>query len=214
MSVTRIDSAIPYDSNIYLLKGRSAILIDAGTGLDSDNVIRSIWQALGGIRLSAVLLTHCHADHVGGLKAIVEEFGCPAYAYPPDRDVIEKAHANILVSAMMGLQLDPVPCKVLRDTDTFDIGDHRLQVIHTPGHTAGGVCFLDTVTNTLFSGDTVFAQGFGRTDLPTGNFEQLLHSLRQLRNINIGTLYPGHGPGTDDGNRAVRDAISMMEGAY
>lgn len=150
MTVTTIHSRCGFDSNIYLLKGRSAILIDTGTGFDSENVISQIWRGLSGLRLSAVLLTHCHADHIGGLAAIVGEFGCPAYISEAECDVVSKGDPVISFADGLGVELTPVGCRKLLPTDVFDIGDHRLSVIPTPGHTAGSVCFYDECTAALF----------------------------------------------------------------
>ncbi len=214
MSVHRIETSVPYDSNIYLVKGRSAVLIDTGTGLDSQSVIARIWELLGGVRLSAVLLTHCHADHVGGLYDILQEFGCPAYISGTEVSALAEADPAVTFSRQLGVGLRPVQCKKLLPTDVFDLGDHVLEVIQTPGHTAGSVCFLDRVTRSLFSGDTVFAEGYGRTDLLTGSYRDMCGSLRLLRNVNMGTLYPGHGPAAADGKKAVNEAIAMTEASY
>ena len=214
MTILRIETSVPHDSNIYLVKGRSAVLIDAGTGLDSQNVISQIWEQLDGVRLSAVLLTHCHADHTGGLYDIVQEFGCPAYISEIETRVLEEADQAVSFASQLGVRLRPVPCKKLLPTDVFDLGDHVLEVIQTPGHTAGSVCFLDRVTRSLFSGDTVFAEGYGRTDLLTGSYRDMCGSLRLLRNVNMGTLYPGHGPTAADGKKAVNEAIAMTEASY
>jgi glyoxylase-like metal-dependent hydrolase (beta-lactamase superfamily II) len=82
----------------------------------------------------------------------------------------------------------------LTEGDTIDIGDHALTVVHTPGHTSGSICLLDTVTRTLFSGDTWFMNGIGRTDLPSGSFEMMERSFQKLRTVDADHVCPGHGP--------------------
>lgn len=211
MAVYRIGTRIPFDSNIYLVIGRSAVLIDTGTGLDSDNVIKQIRDLLDGIRLSAVFLTHCHADHTGGLSKIIGEFGCPAYIGEPDMGSVVNGDRSVTFADSLGIDICPVPCSNLTPGEVFDLGEHCLEVIPTPGHTVGGVCFFDRITDSLFSGDTVFKYGYGRTDLKTGDSKMLYDSLIQLSNVNIGTLYPGHGPSTVNGKQSVEQAIKMME---
>lgn len=210
MSVIRIPPRVPIDSNVYLVLGRSGILIDAGTGSDPDYLKKRVWDGLGGLRLSCVLLTHAHADHVGGLSAVTEEFGCPAYMGKADVGPYSSGDGFYMFADSLGVDVSPVPVKGVSEGEVFDVGDHRLRVIETPGHTAGGICLYDEATGAMFSGDTVFASGYGRTDMPGGSDGDMRASLRKLRNVNIGLLYPGHGPSAADGNESVRDALGMM----
>jgi len=91
--------------------------------------------------------------------------------------------------------------------ETFTTGDHDLEVIHTPGHTAGGICLYDREHRILLSGDTVFAGGVGRWDLATGNLQELIASVRSLLALEPADLYPGHGP------CAIGDALSQIKDA-
>lgn len=93
----------------------------------------------------------------------------------------------------MDLDVRPVPVTDLVSGQILDNGEHRLRVVPTPGHTAGGVCLYDEMSHDLISGDTLFAGGVGRTDLPSGSFIQLRDSLHGISNIDIRGLYPGHG---------------------
>ena len=183
MSIHQIVSGVPYDSNIFLLRGSSNVLIDTGTGIASQVVSDRIRSLVGDGRLDAVLLTHCHVDHIGGLSQIIEEFGSTAYALPPDSDPIRTADSTYTLDLHFGLSLDPVDVVDLYPGEVIDIEQHRLRVIPAPGHTSGGVCFLDEVTGSLFSGDTVFLDGVGRTDFPSGSLSQLRSTLQSLGNI-------------------------------
>lgn len=193
MTLYRINSPISFDSNIFLLTGDSNILIDTGTGLGSDYVVSRIRSVLNGRSLDKVVLTHCHGDHVGGLQTILGEFGSEAFAHPPDSGWIRCGDRDHVLAGVMDLDIHPVPVTDLASGQILDNGEHRLRVIHTPGHTAGGICLYDEVSHDLISGDTLFAGGVGRTDLPSGSFIQLRNSLHDLSNIDIRGLYPGHG---------------------
>lgn len=193
MTLYRIDSPIPFDSNIFLVTGDSNILVDTGTGLGSDVVIPGIRSVLNGRSLDKVVLTHCHGDHVGGLPVILEEFGPEAFAYPPDSGWIRSGDREHVLAGVMDLDIRPVPVTDLVSGQIIDNGEHRLRVVPTPGHTAGGICLYDEVFHDLISGDTLFAGGVGRTNLPSGSFIQLRNSLLDISNIDIRGLYPGHG---------------------
>ncbi len=209
MVVSKISSNIPYDSNIFLIQGKKNILIDTGTGNDSDHVMKSIRSVLNGRKLDMVILTHCHADHVGGLKDIIEEFSCPAFA-GKDASFICNASPVILAEEVLGMPLDPVDVIELPNDERIDLEDHRLRIIYTPGHTIGSISIYDEVTRSLFSGDTLFTMGIGRTDFPTGSFKALKESLIDLSKIEIKSLYPGHGNVSDQGDRMVRYGLNMM----
>ncbi len=212
MAVIPIKSTVQFDSNIFLVTGDRNVLIDAGTGYGSREVVAGIRRALDGRKLDAVILTHFHIDHIGGLGDIVSEFGCPAFA-GPDADVISSAGTDALAREF-GIDLKPVKTEKMEEGRIIDLGAHRLRVIYTPGHTSGGICLYDEVTHSLFAGDTVFNPGVGRTDLPTGSMRKLVDSLVKLSKLNIKSLYPGHGISTDDGNRAVLSGLRMTEGYH
>ena len=193
MSIHSVPTAIPYDSNVYLLKGERNVLIDTATGIDSGRMISNIRALLGGRGLDMVILTHCHGDHIGGLRDVMREFGSEAFAYDPDSGWIRDGDKPHILAGVMDLDVVPVPVTDLSSGQIIDIGNHRLRVIPTPGHTAGGICLYDEVGHDLISGDTLFAGGVGRTDLPSGSFVDLRRSLKAISNIDIRGLYPGHG---------------------
>lgn len=213
MSVTLIESSISFDSNIWLVKGSSAIIIDSGTGLASDEVIGRIESELGPLDVSAVVLTHCHFDHTGGANALSAAFSCPIFLGTGDYDAISKADRVTTVADFFldsGSDLMPVDCTGVSEGYVFDIGEYRLRVIETPGHTPGGICLYDEIGGSLFSGDTLFANGIGRVDLPGGSLRSMADSLLRLRNVNITTLYPGHGPAETDGTGSLAYALHSV----
>jgi len=209
MVVSKISSKIPYDSNIYLIQGKKNILIDTGTGIDSDNVLKSIKSVLNGRKLDMIILTHCHADHVGGLKDITDQFSCMAFA-GKDACFISNASPEVLAEEVLGMPVEPVDVIELPNNEMIDIEEHRLRIIYTPGHTSGSISIYDEITKSLFSGDTLFTMGIGRTDFPTGSFKALKESLIHLSKIEIKSLYPGHGNVSDQGDRMVRYGLNMM----
>ncbi len=212
MVIYSIKSTVQFDSNIFLIIGNRTILIDTGSGYGSEKIIQNIRNALDGRSLDSVILTHCHFDHIGGLNKIIETFGCKAFA-GGDATYIRYADPVVTLYEDFEGELSPTDVEELSDGTIMDIGEHRLRVINTPGHTAGSISLYDEVTSSLFSGDTVFNNGIGRTDMPSGSSSDMQNSFQKLSNIDIKTLYPGHGPSAfGNGNESVRYGIQMMGG--
>ena len=166
-----------YGSNSILVVSDITFLVDTGTGEN----IGYLKKEIAGHSIDAIVNTHCHFDHVGGNQF----FGCPVYIHKDDLQHLANAEPEYTASGMFGEPLPPSKPKPL--PKNF----HGWSVLHTPGHTAGSVClYKDDV---LISGDTLFADGVGRTDLPGGDEKQLQESLTLLRGLDYSTLLPGHG---------------------
>ncbi len=185
-----------FESIAYLVgdKGR-ALLIDAGV---SSNKVLSIAKDLN-LTIEKIILTHGHIDHIVELDSLVENTNAKVYIHIDDEMALTDARFNL--SAFTGIATT-FKCKheVLRDGSIVQLGDLNFKVFHTPGHTAGSICL--EVNNNLFSGDTLFKAGYGRVDLPNGNFEDIyktiVDKLFLLPNDMI--VYPGHGDSTTIGD--------------
>ena len=169
-------------TNCYMAwgEGDKCVLIDPG--FDGNQILEQV--RLQGKQVEAILLTHGHFDHVGGVKAIAAETGCKVYIHKQDMELPQR------------LTLGTVPY-----TDNYDEGDVlqmaglSIQVVHTPGHTPGGVCLL--CEDYMFSGDTLFAGTCGRTDLPGSSYKDMWASLARLASLEKDyKVLPGHGEGS------------------
>ena len=210
MAIHLISSGVAYDSNIYLLTGTRNILIDAGTGYGHKSVLEKIDGILNGGTVDMIILTHCHFDHSGGAHSLCTHYNCPCLAYENDAHHILDSDEVVLYD-LFGSDYMPVDPDELFDGDIIDIGDHKLNVVWTPGHTDGSMCLYDEVTKSLFSGDTVFSEGVGRTDFPTGSIVELRSSVERISSIDIIGIYPGHGdPRYDDGRRSIDMAMRIV----
>ena len=152
----------------------------------------------GGRSVSYVLATHGHADHTGGIAAVKASLGGQFAA--PEGDVGMLGKPDAWMTAMLpDFEMPPPVDVVLRDGDVLGLGDEELRVLATPGHTPGGVSFV--LGDVVFAGDTLFQGSIGRTDLPGGDFEQELASIRDvLFPLGDGvTVLSGHGPATTIG---------------
>ncbi len=184
----------PFEANAVVLwtKNRQAIVTDPGS---EANVLREFLDR-NQLRPVAYLLTHGHVDHVSALAELSERFPAPMYMHPDD-----SAWAFSPTNQLPPYYATPkVPAKALTPVihdQAIDIPDVKIRVIHTPGHSPGGVCYYFEQEHILLSGDTLFCGSVGRSDLPGGNPKILSRSLKQLTELpEITRVIPGHGPET------------------
>jgi len=192
MKVIRV-VASEIGTNSYLLLNKKPVIIDPCTL--ADKVLNNLKKYIEPEDLEYIILTHYHYDHADAALKIKEV-----------------TKAKILIHESDVKFLDFKPDRTLRDNEILNLGDYKLKVIHTPGHTPGSICLFEPKTKSLFSGDTVFSQGVGRTDLPGGSTEQLIESLKRLCKLDVKVLYPGHGEVTDESvNEQIKNSLRFIQ---
>ena len=169
-----------YQTNCYLVWGENAntcVVIDPG--YEPDTVLAEVKKL--GKEIAAILLTHGHFDHVGGVKEIAAETECPVYLCEADLSMPPQMTAGPLYYT-----------NTYAEGDFVELAGLSFKVLHTPGHTPGSVCLQ--CENVLFSGDTLFWGSCGRTDLPGGSWSTIRVSLKRLADLpGDYEVYPGHG---------------------
>lgn len=183
------------DANTFLIEAEKPVLIDAGLGWNTAEAVRGIEQHIDPREIDAIILTHRHIDHVGGAAELSHICRAQLYASLDDAPPLIRGDRAATMANMFSIPFDRLDVSIVRYGELFDLGDAKLKILHTPGHTIGSISLYHDETNSLFSGDTVFADGgVGRWDLETGNYRQLFASLEMLRGLKPRNLYPGHGP--------------------
>ncbi|MBR6320792.1 MAG: MBL fold metallo-hydrolase [Prevotella sp.] len=185
--------------NCYIVSDDSgeAVVIDCGAFFEHER--QAVVAHLRDQRLTLrhVLCTHGHFDHVFGNDTLYAEFGVKPEIHADDLFLVEDVGQQYRDLMDMGYSHPTPPVgTLLTDGATITFGHHRLSVIHTPGHSPGGVVFHCAEEHVAFTGDTLFRMSVGRTDLTRGSWEQLMQSLQQRVALLPAdtTVYPGHGP--------------------
>lgn len=185
---------VPIAANCYIFgcaNTKEAVVIDPGGG---DELIKQEISA-SGLTPVFIINTHGHGDHIGANS----KMGLPVYIHVADAQFLTNPLKNL--SGILGIPVSSPPAsRLLEDGDKIELGDLILEVIHTPGHTPGSICIrCDEI---VFTGDTLFAEGVGRTDLEGGSEFRLFKSIRERLFIlpDETKVYPGHGPATTIGH--------------
>lgn len=179
-----------FDCNAFLIKGsHKTILVDSGT----HGAAEQIEQFISNFHVAAIVLTHGHLDHAGGAAHAAQQISVPIWTSEFTAERLETADIGH-IDPFFGTRIPPIEIdRQVREGDKLDLGDIALEVLQTPGHTAGSISLYEPKRRWLFSGDTVFADGsFGRTDLVSGSSPQLITSLQRLASLPVEALFPGH----------------------
>lgn len=195
-----------FDENIYLYfdeNTKDGILIDPG--FYQPELLEKIEEE--GVNIKGILLTHGHYDHIYGVQELKEKFGCKVYSGEEEVKVTDNPAVSF-TDKIDGRKF--VADVLLKDEEEIVIGSLKLKTIFTPGHTPGGVCFVDESTGCIFTGDTLFKGTHGRTDFPLGDFNQLKASIFKLFELpDEFQVFPGHYGSSTIGAEKVSNGILM-----
>lgn len=210
MQVKRINVG-PLDANCYIVwdeETKDAAVIDPGGSIEK---ITAVIDA-EGLDVKKLINTHGHFDHIGANDEAKERLGAPLAIHSLDVPILDNAASH---AATFGLQVpnSSAPDILLKDGDIIEAGTIKIEVIHTPGHSEGGICLYIRDEGMLFTGDTLFAGSIGRTDLPGGSYDELMSSIKEkLLPLDGSTrVLPGHeGESTIDNEKSSNPYLKEL----
>lgn len=189
MNIKRIVVGV-YAVNCYIVydDNKNGFIVDPGG--DSDDIIKFIDEEK--IKLKFILLTHGHADHIGAVKIIKEKYNLSIYASIKEKDLLKDPIINLSKSIPPFKDIELIADRWLYDEEVIDFYGEKLYIMETPGHTIGSICIC--MDGVVFSGDTLFRMSIGRSDLPTGSFDEIINSVKKIYNLKKDyRVLPGHG---------------------
>jgi hydroxyacylglutathione hydrolase len=189
----------PFMVNTYMVydeKTMKGFMIDPGS--DIDPLLKHCDD--NKIAIEAIIATHTHIDHIAGVKNVQTRYGIPFYCSEKEKEFIK----NVAIQARMFGVKDPgqpVVDTLLGDSGTITLSGFEIALLHTPGHSPGSLSLYNRANSIVFSGDALFSMSIGRTDLPGGNYQELIQSIEEklFTLPDETTVYPGHGPATTIG---------------
>jgi len=189
---------MPFGTNCYLVASeqtRDGMVVDPGG--EATRILSNIHEL--GLKIGLVVATHTHPDHIGAIRQLVESTGASFAVHATEAGTIQLHEYSQFAAFDPTIKQPSSPDRLLKDGDSLLVGDLTFRVLHTPGHSAGGICLVGY--GIVFSGDTLFDMGIGRTDGPGGDYNLLISNIRhKLLVLPDQTLVlPGHGPKTTIG---------------
>lgn len=168
----------PFQENTYVVSNdqKSCFIIDPGCLGKRENEQLSRYIESEGLTPTALLNTHCHIDHILGNRYVSEEYGLTPRIHPAEKTVLDAAPSSAL---MFGIDYSPSPDPDYLPESSIALDDEIFEILFVPGHSPGHVAFYHAASGTLLSGDVLFRQSIGRTDLPGGDMQTLLQSIRE-----------------------------------
>ena len=214
-----------FQTNCYVVwdeNGKCAI-VDPGCTTESERAQLTGFIESKGLEPECILLTHCHFDHIYGMADLAKTYEIPVHADMNEMYSLQVTNARLC--SQFGFPMpDEFPIiKTIReatiasraefvmDGDVISVGDLRFEVLSTPGHSKGGVCYLERNEKILFSGDTLFAGAIGRTDHPGGDYDQMMRNIFEKLLLLDGDtrVLPGHGPSSDISTERMTNPFLM-----
>ncbi len=198
----------PFQENSYILynEDRDAIIIDPGCSDDRERMEFRNFIIEQNLTPVVLLNTHCHIDHVYGNAFVQEEWDLPLLIHSGEQKLLEAAPR---LASLYGVPTPKIPSRItyLDDMDEIKVGKSSLEILFTPGHSPAHICLYSAADNILISGDVLFRESIGRTDLPGGDFNTLIDSIKTvLWPLPDETMvFPGHGPSTTIGYEKINN---------
>lgn len=187
---------LDYLTNCYVVideKSKRAMVVDPGG--ESEKIVNVL--KYNNATLDYIVLTHGHGDHIGNINELKKEYDAKVCIYYTEANFLKDK--SLSLADYVGVENPNIDPEIyLKENDIITIGNINFKVIHTPGHTSGSICLYDSENKILISGDTLFRSAWGRTDLPTSSFEDIIKSIEEKLMIleDDVIVYPGHGKST------------------
>lgn len=196
MKVVRLPVGV-YAANCYIVYDEDiheAVVIDPGGA--GDEILDKLNEL--NLKVKYIILTHGHGDHIGGVEDVRKGTSAPVLIHEDDAELLKDDTRNLSSMMIMG-SVEVIPDKLLKDGEKLVLGDYTINIIHTPGHTPGGISIK--IEDNLFTGDTLFAGSIGRTDFEGSSYEDIISSIKKKLILypDDTAIYPGHGPSSTIG---------------